>query len=221
MQKQYPYLMADEIEDWELIDLCEQCGLWDQENHPCEPNNGDYTASEFEELKATARKRRAVKAAEDVIKEKKAQIKADKKIQRELEEERRKKHQMEIIDQLEQNSRNLLYETEEFCNKIRMVLRIPQGELEINPNQKAKRDEGLIVLKTKLSNIRQENKEFCNEWDISNGIGKVKEIHSEIETVFDIIENLKPWHPPKQRKQERCICIDYPSMQCPLHPGRN
>ena len=214
--------MTDDVDvnDWELIDICEECGLWDQENHPCKPNNGDYTPSEFEELKATARRKCALKAAADVIKEKKAQIIAERKRQRELEEEMRKKHQIEIINQLEKKSRSLLYETEKFRDEIRMALRTPQGELEINPNQKSKRDEGLIKLKTKLNNIRHETKELCDEWSIRNGIGKAKEIHSEIETVFGVIENLRPWHPSKQTKQE-CTCIDYPSLPCPLHPGRN
>ncbi len=144
----------------------------------------------------------------------------ERKRQRELEEERRKKQQMEIINQLEKKSRNLLYETEKFRDEIRMALRIPQGELEINPDQKANRDEGLMKLKTKLNNVRHEIKELSDEWNIGNGIGRAKEIHSEIETVFSSIENLEPWRPPKQTKQE-CTCIDYPSMPCPLHPGRN
>ena len=210
----------EEINDWELIDICEECGLWDQENHPCEPNNRDYTPSKFEELKATARRRRALKAAADVIKVKKAQIMTERKRQRELEEERRKKHQMEIITQLEKKSRNLLYETEKFRDEFRMALRIPQGELEINPDQKKHRDEGLMKLKTKLNKVRHEIKELSDEWNIGNGIGGAKEIHSEIETVFSSIENLKPWRPPKQTKQE-CTCIDFPSHLCPLHPGRN
>ena len=121
---------------------------------------------------------------------------------------------------LEKKSRNLLYETEKFRDEIRIALRIPQGELEINPDQKANRDEGLMKLETKLNNIRHEIKELSDEWDIRGGIGRTKEIHSEIETVFSSIENLKPWRPPKQTKQE-CSCIDYPSQPCPLHPGRN
>ena len=210
----------EEINDWELIDICEECGLWDQENHTCQPNNGDYTPEDFEKIKQGPRRNRAVKAAADVIKEKKAEILAERKRQRELEEERRKKQQMEIITQLEKKSRNLLYETEKFRDEIRMALRIPQGELEINPDQEANRDEGLMKLKTKLNNIRHEIKELSDEWNIGNGIGRAKEIHSEIETVFSSIENLKPWRPPKQTKQE-CNCIEYPSLPCPLHPGRN
>ena len=115
----------------------------------------------------------------------------------------------------------MLYEIEDFCDNIRMVLRIPPGELETIPDREAKRDEGLTKFKKELKDLRNEYQNICIEGKMNNGNGRIKEIHDEIEEVCGVIENLIPWHPLKQNRQEKCICDDYPSMACPLHPGRN
>jgi len=222
--------MTDSIDEGEFIDLCEQCGKWDQDNHLCQPNNGEYTTVEWKAILET-RKRVALRQARLVIQERRAQIEAEENNLRELEAENRRKQQQGLLEKLEKKSRNLLFEIEKFLDQIRMVLRIPQGEHDSIPEREAKRDEGLIKFKRDLGRIRHETKEFCDEWNMNNEIGKVRDIHDEIEKVryihddiemyCDIIENLEPWHPPYQRKGGKCICIDYPSMQCPLHPGRN
>lgn len=213
--------MDDEFEDWELLDLCPQCGLWPKENHLCKPNDGEYTSEEFEILKQTARRKIAVRKASDFIREKRAKIEEEKKIQRQLEAEKERNHQMVLLKKIEKKSRNLLYEIEEFRDKIRKALRIPQGEPEPNPDQEVERDAGLIKFEDELENLRAEAEVFSNGWNMDNEIGRVRKVLIEIREVLVVIKNLQPWHAPKKEKPRMCTCDDYPSIQCPLHPGRN
>ena len=151
--------MTDSIDEGEFIDLCEQCGKWDQDNHLCQPNNGEYTTVEWKAV-LEVRKRVAIRQAGQVIQERRAQIEAEEKNLRELEAENRRKQQLGLLEKLEKKSRNLLFEIKKFRDRIRMVLRIPQGEPDSIPEREAKREEGLIKFKGDLGRIRHETKEI-------------------------------------------------------------
>ena len=77
------FIMTDSIDEGEFIDLCEQCGKWDQDNHLCQPNNGEYTTVEWKAILET-RKRVALRQARPVIQERRAQIEAEENNLREL-----------------------------------------------------------------------------------------------------------------------------------------
>ena len=189
--------MSDYVYDAELIDLCTLCGKWNKEDHLCYPNDGLYSEEEWPKI-LEVRKTVAVRNAAKFIKRKKAKM----------------------TEEFALELNQLLKKIRTFKTEIRGILRVPHHDFSSTPKREKERHDGLKKFKSRLDESRRKVSEMVSNNFDKQGMASIDEILVKINNEYSEIESMDVIHLPMIKSKE-CICTDFPTMQCPQHPGRN